>query len=317
VSECHLNTHSAAAAQTRYRQQQGFILIVVIWLTAFLSLVGIVVMRTVQAHIRHSANHVQSRNAELLADAGVTLILLDLAKSNTDNRGTRLRRFPIDGSRIQCSLDDAVLTISVQDAGGRISLNSASERLLQALFIGLGSSIEAARRATDVINDFRDSDDLRRVNGAEKPEYTAAGRLLGPKNEPFDSVDELHQVLGLDASLISAMKPHVTVNSVTAGLDPRVTSPRLIELVARGASQLPNAILSDQSALPPEFVIGSPQRAFHISVHADVPGSTYYVREAVAEAQQKAGATSLKSWRRGYRDNAPTAESSPSVPPNC
>jgi general secretion pathway protein K len=297
--------------------QQGFILITVIWLMAFLSFVGIAVTRSVQAHIRQSANHVQSRNAELLADSGVTLALLDLAKPHNDARGTRPRRFPIDGTKISCTLDDAVLTISIQDAGGRISLNSASDRLLQALFMGLGSSIETARRAADVMIDFRDSDDLRRVNGAEKADYNAAGRVLGPKNAAFDSIDELYQVLGIDAPLISAIKPYVTVNSVTAGLDPRVTSPALIELVAKGARQLPNATLADQSALPTEFVIGSPQRAFHISVHADVPGSAYYVRDAVAELSQGAGLPNIKHWKRGYRQSATPTETSSVAPPNC
>jgi general secretion pathway protein K len=301
-----------------HSRDQGFILIIVIWLMAFFSLAAIAVTRAVQAHIRQTANHVQSRNVELLADAGVTLAALDLAKppGRNDASGSRARRFLIDGSPVRCTLDDAVLTISVQDAGGRISLNSGNERLLQALFLGLGSSIETARRATDVIIDFRDSDDLRRVNGAEKPEYLAAGRKLGPKNEPFDAVEELHQVLGLDAPMISAIKPHVTVHSATAGLDPRVTSAVLAALISRGAEKLPNPPpgVDPDSPLPAEFVIGSPQRAFYVTVQAEISGSALYVRESVIELAQGTGFPNIKNWKRGFRPNGSAGQDQTSLP---
>jgi general secretion pathway protein K len=293
-------------------RDQGFVLIIVIWLMAFFSLVAIAVTRSVQAHIRQTANQVQSRNAELLADAGVTLATLDLAKPKS-----RPRRFPIDGSLVRCTLDDATLTISVQDAGGRISLNTGSDRLLQALLIGLGSTIETATRATDVIIDFRDSDDLKRLNGAEKPDYLAAGRTLGPKNEPFDTVEELHQVLGLDPQIISAIKPYVTVHSATAGLDTRVTSSALAALISRGAEKLPNPPTTDLgAALPAEFMIGSPQRVYHISVQAEVPGSAVYVRDAIVELALGNGLPNMKSWKRGYRSTDPTVDS-PTPLPNC
>jgi Type II secretion system (T2SS), protein K len=304
--------HGFIVSKRTTTQEQGFILIIVIWLMAFFSLVAITVTRSVQAHIRQTANHVQARHAELLADAGVTLATLDLTKAKI-----RPRRFPSDGSPIRCTLDDATLTISVQDAGGRISLNTGSERLLQALFLGLGSTVETANRATDVIIDFRDSDDLRRVNGAEKPDYLATGRTLGPKNEPFDAVEELHQVLGLDAQLISAIKPHVTAHSVTAGLDPRVTSAALAGLISRGAEKLPNPSTTDLgAALPAEFMIGSPQRVYYITVQAEVPGSTVYVRDAIVELAPGNGLPNIKSWKRGYRLNSVTPDS-PTPPPNC
>ena len=292
-------------------QQQGFILIVVIWVMAMLSLAAVAVTRSVQAHIRHTAHQVNAQQSELAADAGVTLAMLELVKAQgrNDASATAARRWPIDGRAVACAVDaTTALTISVQDAGGRISLNTGSERLFQALFLGLGASADAARHAAAVLMDFRDADELRRPLGAEKPEYLAARRTLGPKNEPFDAVEELHQVLDVDARTISAMKPHITLNSGTAGLDPRVTSAALSELVARGASQLPNAPLTspafgDQKAtLPAEFIIGSPQRSFHIVVSAEVVGGAVFVRDAVVElAPGRDSVPNIKSWRRGVR----------------
>lgn len=300
--------------------ERGFILIIVIWMLAFLSLAALAVTRSVQSHIRQTTNHVQSRNAELLADAGVSLAILDLVKSQGRGDGragapaAKTRRFPIDGSTTQCQLDDAVLSISVQDTGGLISLSTGSERLFQALFLGLGATLDTARRVTDTLIDFRDADDLRRPSGAEKSDYATAGRTLGPKNEPFEAFEELHQVLGLDAKLISAMKPYVTVHSGTAGLDPRVTAAALAELVTLGAAQLPDTPLTTprfgatNAVLPSDFVIGSTQRSFSISVHAEIPNSTVYARDAVVELLSARDALpAIKSWRRGMHLAPPTS----------
>jgi general secretion pathway protein K len=45
----------------------------------------------------------------------------------------------------------------------------------------------------DAILDWRDEDDLHLVNGAEDPDYKAAGLPYGAKDGPFDSLEELQQ----------------------------------------------------------------------------------------------------------------------------
>jgi type II secretory pathway component PulK len=55
---------------------------------------------------------------------------------------------------------------------------------------------KAARAMTSHILDWRDADEQRREDGAERAEYRAAGRAYTPRNGPFESVDEVKQVLG-------------------------------------------------------------------------------------------------------------------------
>ena len=218
----------------------GFVLIVVIWMAALLALIAAGFARSVQTYVRVTANSIESARAEALADSGVNLAIIDLVAMRT--APDRARRFPIEGTAVACAMGgDATISIGVQDAGGRINLNLAGEGLLAALFVGLGATHDAAARYADTIIDFRDRDDVRRPHGAEAAEYRAAGVTMRPKNAPFEAFEELHQVLGLEPEMIAAMRPHVTLHSASAGLDPRVIQPALLELLTGGQDQRPAA----------------------------------------------------------------------------
>lgn len=288
------------------RPDRGFVLIVVIFVTALLALLALGFSASVRSHIRLAASSIESAKAEAIADAGIQIAALSMIAT----QGTPLqRRFPINGTPASCAIGEAAVTLRVQDAGGRININLAGERLLLALFIGLSGSRDAASRATDSILDYRDTDSDRRPNGAEKPDYVAAGRPLGPKNGPFDTIEELNQVLGLDPALIAAARPFVTVHSQTAGLDPRAASPALMAMLARGAAELParpGALSADSGVLPPEFAIGSPQRVFQVTSEGMLPGGAVFVRESVIELQSsRSGVPAYKMWRRGVSAGPP------------
>ena len=283
------------------RNDAGFVLIVVIWIAALFALITVAVVRVAQSHVRTSATLAQSARAELLAASGVALVALDLAE--TRNRPARRARFAADNSAMICDAGaDGRLVIRVQDEAGRINLNLASERLLMALFIGLGTSRIAASGYTDAIIDFRDSDSDRRLAGAEKPEYLAAGRSFGPKNAPLDSLEELNEILGLDAEIVAAMLPHVTVHSGLAGLDPRFTTAQLTEFLARGLEDLPAASSRSlrSGRLPAEFAASSTQRVISTTVSATLTAGASFVREAVIELPaDRNKLPAYLAWKRG------------------
>ncbi len=279
----------------------GYVLIVVIWTVAVLALIALAFTRNAQTYVRTAAHGIESARAEAFADSGISLAVLGL----TANRrgGVRVGRFPVDGSEVACSLDnDSVTIISVQDTGGLINLNLARDNLLRAFFSGLGAEPDDAARFADTIMDYREREHERRPHGAEMAEYRAEGRAYGPKNAPFDSLEELHQVLGLTPDLITAMRPHVTIHSATAGLDPAVTRPELVDIVSRGRDRsLPSRqfeITAQQ--LPAEFVISSDQRSFVVRSEAHLASGAVYVREAVIElTPNRATPYRVKSWLRG------------------
>ena len=298
------------------RQSDGFILIVVIWVAALLALVAAAFVRSAQSHVRATAISIQTMRAELLADSVLSLVALDLISRRLD---ASKRRFPVDGTLVRCSFDGGRVVVVLQDAGGRVNLNTANDELLRALFVGLGASKAQASSYADAIIDFRDRDDLRRPSGAEKPEYLAAGRPLGPKNAAFDNLDELHQVLGLDPDIIAAMIPYVTIHSGTAGLDLEVISPVLSDLLARGAggpSGLSSAVIGER-VLPTEFIVSSTRRVFLAKITARTASATTFVRETVIELPQaRIGLPIYRVWKRGFEPDSFDDETD-FLPPPC
>ena len=80
------------------------------------------------------------------------------------------------------------VSVSVQmvDARARLNLNSMTPGELEKLLVALaGNRSPSVLTLRDRILDWRDADDLERVNGAEEEAYTAAGLEVGPANRPF------------------------------------------------------------------------------------------------------------------------------------
>ena len=83
------------------RSDEGFILIVVVWIAALFALIAVAVVRVGQTHIRSSATLAQSARAEQLAASGVALVALDLVE--TRSKPGRRVRFATDNSAMSCS----------------------------------------------------------------------------------------------------------------------------------------------------------------------------------------------------------------------
>ena len=167
-------------------RERGVALILVLWVVVLLAVVaaGFASQARLQTDLTRNAR--SAAEARHLADAGVEFAarrLLDRVEPIGPDFG------------FACAFGGGVVTVSVQDEHGKLSLNEAPEPLLRALLEAAGMSEEAASRLAAAIADYRDADDLARPGGAEVDAYRAAG-LPPPKNAPFEALEELEAVLG-------------------------------------------------------------------------------------------------------------------------
>lgn len=258
--------------------EAGFSLVIVLGLIGALALACAVFVQVVRSHLRAAAGAVTEAALEALADGGVHLAIADIVASRADRMGRR--RFALDGAPTFCSpASGVVLALQVRDEAGKIDLNIASDAMLRALVRGVG--IARADAVTDAILDYKDPDDDRRPGGAEVSDYRAAGRRSGPKNAPFQSWEELGQVLGMPADGPALLRPYVTVYSGQATFDSLAAVPGLAEILVRGLSMEGDGAEA-AATLPPEFVGASVRRAFNVRVEARKE-SAAFVREAVIE----------------------------------
>ncbi|NJM34152.1 MAG: general secretion pathway protein GspK, partial [Rhodomicrobium sp.] len=217
-----------------------------------------------------------------------------------------IRRFPLGGQAAACAAPgEGVLHIAIFDEAARIDVNVASLPVLQALLAGLGQPPENAAALADAIIDYRDNDNQPRAQGAEQAEYASAGLGWPPKNAPFQSFDELGQVLGMTPALLEALRPHLGVHSGLAGIDPAHASSDLIGLLRGGWGNSAGAFgdtpqLHPELALPAIFVSASHRRVYSLTVQAATPSRAVYVAQAVVDlgARNSRGHKFLR-WTRG------------------
>lgn len=189
------------------RNERGVALIMVLWIFIFLFVVAF----DFSSSVREEGNAAQRYNDDnqgyYLALAGFQRGLYDFLSQSAGKqlqRNQQLSQQPddlFDGSWREGKLGASGYRVRLMDEGGKINLNRADENALRRIFTNLG--IEEPRRSilVDSIMDWRDPDDLHRINGAESDYYRSLSPSYSAKNGPFDTVEELLWVRGVTSSL--------------------------------------------------------------------------------------------------------------------
>lgn len=278
-------------------QSSGFIILPVIWVVFFLALASATFMLTTRSQVRLTASATASAAAAALADAGINLALYDLANARAQRNWKR--RLPVDGRTYICTIGNARIGISISEEAGKIDLNGANRALIVALFRGLGKSSGDARRLAAAIEDYRDSDDIRRPEGAELADYRESGRKTGPKNAAFESPLELAQVLGFDRALLDKTLPYVTVHTGLEGLDPAKASPALLEVLVAGFTEGGIAAgMGETSRLPTNVAVLSSQRVYAIRAQAEDVDGARFLRESIVRSSGGSEMPTILGWRQ-------------------
>lgn len=94
--------------------------------------------------------------------------------------------------------------VSLQDTRGLFGINvfgliGGGRDRIERLLATYGLEAPDISRLTDALLDYRDGDNLRRIDGAEAEDYLAAGKGDTPRNANLLAPNELSRVLGWDA----------------------------------------------------------------------------------------------------------------------
>lgn len=205
-------------------RDSGFVLVAVLWMLALLAVVVLALSDVIRLDVRSKANLLQHAQAQSLADGAI----LSIAAYLTDRLATAPGATAFPSATVsRCASVDARIDVSVIDARGLVDLNAAPHDMLAALALSIGLEQDRAERFAATIEDFRDIDDEPTKNGAEEKDYAAAGHPFGPKNGPFENVDELEQVLDMSPDVVRAVKDLVTVDSHSPDVDLKLAPPTL------------------------------------------------------------------------------------------
>jgi general secretion pathway protein K len=201
------------------RQASGIALVLVLWVITLLTVMALGLTAAQRTETALTGNALDGARFRAAADAGIAYAVLNLlappaldsGNLQADAEGEPLTWQP-DGTPHPWTFAEIPLQISVQNESSRIDLNQADANLLVALLTVLEVPDTEATALADHILDWRDTDDLVGLNGAEDSDYAAAGLPYGAKDAPFSSVEELRQVLGITPDLYQRLAPELTVD---------------------------------------------------------------------------------------------------------
>ena len=212
-------------------KQQGMALVLVLWILSLLTIMAGSFALSVRRETAIVAG--LKDNAEAMATAESGLAIAEWMLQNPDLN----KRWRADGSIYQIDAPNAKLRIRLLSETGKININNVDQTVLQNL-MNHAPSVNALSQPSVTINraaailDWRDIDELPRINGAEKKQYQDAGLNYQPRNKPFQSLEELQMVLGMDEATLKWLEPLVTVYSDASQIDLQLASKEVLQAIS-------------------------------------------------------------------------------------
>ena len=200
-------------------KQKGIALVIVLWMLALLTIMATGYSRMMRTETMLTANLVHSAQANALAEAGINQAIIELFKPVLE------KTWKTDGTNYEYQFDNAIINVQTRAEIGKIDLNSARLELLMGLLQSVNVPEGDQLPLVEAILDWRDKDNLTRIQGAEDTDYQNAGLKYGAKDGPFNSIDELLLVKGFTSEIYTKIRPALTIYSHNAGIDPQ-SAPR-------------------------------------------------------------------------------------------
>jgi general secretion pathway protein K len=206
-------------------RQRGLALVLVLWVLSLLTIMA----GSFALSMRREASIIEGirNNAQAMAIAESGIAMAEMMLLNPDQN----KRWRADGSIYQVESVDSIVRVRLLSETGKIDINKADQTLLQGLMTRAPVDSEQQTRLVNAILDWRDKDDLVHINGAEKKEYKEAGLSYQPRNKPFQSIEELQLVLGMDASVFKWIEPLVTTYSGQQQVDLQQAAKEVLQLM--------------------------------------------------------------------------------------
>ncbi|MEM7400723.1 MAG: hypothetical protein AAF304_02100 [Pseudomonadota bacterium] len=201
-----------------YKSVNGFALISVLWVTAFLTVIAASVSYQARASLGLANNVVANFKTKHAAEGAFYLTVEKLIKRD-EQQGYVLKE-----PKFSYQQDGTTVYVEVTDESGKVDINLAPIDLIRNLLITIGVNEKLSATIADATGDWRDQDSLKRVDGAEDQDYAASGLGYEAKDDEFDSIDELSLVFGMTPEIFKRVKPFITVYAQDLGVNTALAS---------------------------------------------------------------------------------------------
>lgn len=277
-----------APPSTRLDREDGFALVIVLWLFTVLFVLGAEFAGSMRQDATATKNFADETESYYLASAAVNLTFyrafvdrdrgarMRLQEEDPENQpglDVEDRRGPLvqrDGLWHEIEVLGAPVMVRVTDEGGKIPINfpaSAFDTKLYPMLVhvlsNMGVEPDAASAIADSIIDWQDEDDEHRLNGAESDYYLGLPNPYKAKNARLDAIEELLQIKGVTPELFYGgtekfpvgLKDVFTIFNDTGEVNLRASPPEvkyvLFGLDEEELAQVEQQVAEQQGAIGP------------------------------------------------------------------
>ena len=210
--------------------QRGFVLVVVLWLIAVLTIFATTFSLSTRGGIRLVKTEINSVMERAYLDAGVELAAFNSSVENPSNR------WRADGRVYQKSIGKTVLRIRLYDQSGRIDINKSDPSILLGLLQQFVHDPNDARRIIEQITSRRQQNFEGKTGAPAAKLHKTRSPSANNAVLKYMDVSQLQYERGMTREIYQNILPFVTVHSKDGRINP-LTAPRRVLMAIPTMSQ--------------------------------------------------------------------------------
>lgn len=190
-------------------RQKGIVLIIVLWVLTILMVIAMSFSVMTRTETHATLGFREGLDKKFLAEAGIERAIIELFYRNTYKNQEMLEEekkvWEVHGKPYTLEMPNGQIILKIIDESGKIDINNLNDLsgiILKNLLINMGVPEQEALTIVDSILDWKDADDLRRLNGAEKDYYMSLPKPYKAKDSKFDTLEELLLVKGMTPDIL-------------------------------------------------------------------------------------------------------------------
>jgi len=207
--------------------EKGIALIMVLWVLTVLMVIVLSFSYTAKTEMQAALAFKQGIEKKYLAEAGIERGIIEIVYEK-QNRNAQVvleggETWRMDGTPHTVQTEDGYYTVSITDESGKININTLDDTsgiILKNLIMNSGAQEKvpgsgAQEKApdsglqekvvdtiVDSILDWKDGDDLTRLNGAESDYYMSLPNPYKARDDNFQTLEELLLVKGMTPEML-------------------------------------------------------------------------------------------------------------------
>lgn len=191
---------------TDRKASRGIALLLVLWVLTALMVIVFAFSFSTKVETRSTISFKEEMEKRFISQAGLDRGIVEIYYNKRFLNIPEKESWRLDGTPYTGEFGGGYYEVRIMDENGKVDINTAPDVLLKNLLVQLGLKNEESDAVVDAIMDWKDTDDLRRLSGAESDYYMTLPNPYKAKNANFDSVEELIFVKGMTPEILYGNK---------------------------------------------------------------------------------------------------------------